>query len=211
MIFLVDYENVNQAGLAGYEFLRESDTLIIFMSDIACTIQEHIIKSIAESGCSLEVEILKKRGKDALDFYIATRVGELFGTGIKDEMAIVSKDSGYDAVKDYWSLHKRNVVRAGTIARAIRGSQNDDRKSRVASLCSIVNIKDWCDTNYEKIRIDTGLHRALSDIEYPTKISALKKLIISSKGDRIKLYQSILKEFGSKNGRDIYNRVKELV
>lgn len=211
MIFLVDYENVNQAGLAGYEFLRESDTLIIFMSDIACTIQEHIIKSIAESGCRLEVEILKKRGKDALDFYIATRIGELFGTGIKDEVAIVSKDSGYDAVKDYWSLHKRNVVRAGTIARAIKGSQNDDRKSRVSSLCFIVNIKDWCDTNYEKVRINAGLGRVLSGTEYSAKTSTLKKLIISCRGDRRELYQSILKEFGQKDGRDIYNRVKELV
>ena len=32
MYFLIDYENVNQAGLEGTEFLNKDDTVIVFFS-----------------------------------------------------------------------------------------------------------------------------------------------------------------------------------
>ena len=39
MIFLIDYENVNNAGMRGTQYLEPSDTLIIFFSKNAvCTV-----------------------------------------------------------------------------------------------------------------------------------------------------------------------------
>lgn len=84
--FLVDFEN----------------TVILFYSQVCEQIQQGLIRQIMDSACCLEICKLKKQGKNALDFYIATRVGAVFGTGYGGKLAIVSRDQGYAAVRDYW-------------------------------------------------------------------------------------------------------------
>ena len=45
-------------------------------------------------------------------FDIATRVGEFYGAGIKTtQVAIISKDQGYRAVRDYWNARVPSLKR----------------------------------------------------------------------------------------------------
>lgn len=61
-----------------------------------------ILTNVTASGCIFEIYKLNKAGKNALDFYIASRLGELIGEGYKKTVVIVSNDSEFRAVQDYW-------------------------------------------------------------------------------------------------------------
>ena len=92
MYFLVDFENVRSGGLRGVDYLEESDYLTIFFSNAAHSCENRYLEDIERSGCHFDTCKLKNTGKNGLDFYIASRVGEFYGTGHKERLAIISKD-----------------------------------------------------------------------------------------------------------------------
>lgn len=83
MYFLVDFENVRSGGLRGVDYLEESDYLTIFFSNAAHSCENRYLEEIEKSGCYFDTCKLKNPGKNGLDFYIATRVGEFYGTAIR--------------------------------------------------------------------------------------------------------------------------------
>ena len=54
-ISLIDYENVNYAGLEGTEFLEKGDTVSFFYSDKCDKIISYRMKDIEKSGCNFEI------------------------------------------------------------------------------------------------------------------------------------------------------------
>lgn len=60
MYFLIDYENVNYAGLEGTEFLEKGDTVSIFFSDVSDKIVAYRMRDIEMSGCNFEICKLQK-------------------------------------------------------------------------------------------------------------------------------------------------------
>ena len=122
MYFLIDYENVNYAGLEGTEFLEKGDTVSIFFSGVSDKIVAYRMKDIERSGCNLEICKLQNVRKNALDFYIASKVGEIFAVEKDAKIAIVSADRDYRSVLDYWTPRlsvPRQLVRCKTLAKAI--------------------------------------------------------------------------------------------
>ena len=71
MYFLIDYENVNYAGLKGTEFLEKGDTISFFFSEKCDKIVGYRMMDIANSCCVFEICKLKNVRKNALDFYMA--------------------------------------------------------------------------------------------------------------------------------------------
>lgn len=115
MYFLVDFENVLSDGLRGAQYLKADDTVIIFYSQVCEQVQQGVIRQIMDSACHLDICKLQKQGKNALDFYIATYLGAVFGSGYAGKAAIVSRDQGFTAVRDYWKGY------AGKTAEVILG------------------------------------------------------------------------------------------
>lgn len=79
MYFLIDYENLKNSGMRGSEHLLPTDHVILFYSAGTPTMEQRHLMNIRNSGCSFETYKLLSKGKNALDFYIATKLGELFG------------------------------------------------------------------------------------------------------------------------------------
>ena len=73
MYFLIDYENVNYAGLEGTEFLEKGDTVSFFYSDKCDKIISYRMKDIEKSECSFEICKLKSIRKNGLDFILHLR------------------------------------------------------------------------------------------------------------------------------------------
>lgn len=113
MLFLIDYENVGNAGMKGCHYLNASDHIIIFYSETRKNMERRFLEDIANSGCTFETCKLCKTGKNALDFYITSKLGEIFGGGFDETSVIVSRDAGFQAVRDYWdkrSIHRRSLL-----------------------------------------------------------------------------------------------------
>ncbi len=97
-IFLVDYENVNSAGLQGINMLSRNDKLVIFYSDKSNTISFKVVEQIMENNIKFTKIHLDEQGMNALDFQLTTYLGVIIERHKKSKnfkVIIVSKDNGY--------------------------------------------------------------------------------------------------------------------
>ena len=137
---LVDWENIvctnMNSALSGISYLDKDDELFIFYSETCPKLKAKFLNVIKKSGCSFKLCRLQNSGKNALDFYIVTEVGRLVEQGVK-EIAILSRDNGYRAVKDYLNCNLEisgvNLVLADTITNAFKGftSKRNQERSKL--------------------------------------------------------------------------------
>jgi len=88
--------------MQGTEYLLPSDYVILFYSDMVQHMEQCYLNDIQASGCGFEICKLLKQRKNGLDFYITTKLGELFGAGRTNRAVIISNDTGFQAVREYW-------------------------------------------------------------------------------------------------------------
>jgi hypothetical protein len=103
-IFLVDFENVHTGGLKDTKMLTEEDEIILFYSDS----DEDSISFIRELRDDIQYAKIVKNGQNALDFQLSSYLGSIVQKAVYDgvlsdtQFVIISKDSGYDCVADFW-------------------------------------------------------------------------------------------------------------
>ena len=115
-IYLIDYENTGVKGLAGIEKLNEEDQIILFYGPKTGSIpfDEHV--KISQTASHVEYIKTTKTAKNYLDFQLVTYLGYLIARSSIREYHIVSKDSGYDSVIDFWSKKGLVMKRQDAIA-----------------------------------------------------------------------------------------------
>lgn len=217
MYFLIDYENVKNAGMHGSEHLLQSDHVILFYSDSSHTMEMRHLENIQKNDCYFEVCKLVKVGKNALDFYIATKLGEIFGTGVKDNVIIVSRDTGFQAVKDYWakcSTPSRNITISESIERGIiSANESGERRILIQNLAKAVDISSFYAV-YERNRLlkSSKLRNTIKsefiDTEFLSKIDEMENIVNTCTSTK-ELYQKSLHHFGRKDGSAIYEKLKK--
>lgn len=214
---LVDYENVNGCdGLKGVDVLSQDDTLIIFYSAQCEKIRYEYIREIEDSGCEFNTVKLKKSGKNALDFYIAAECGAISERGER-QIAIISKDKGYQSVIDYLTAKCEDlkIVKAGSIevALTLLGDQADARRRAILhKRIQTVGLETECDRIKEKSRMHKELKQLLNEKGYASKIPGIIHLLESKKDEGKKaLYRESLHCFGRKDGREIYQLIKDFL
>lgn len=212
MLFLVDYENVGNMGMRGCHYLDESDYLIVFYSEAKKNMERRFLEAITNSGCVFEVCKLCKNGKNALDFYIASRLGELFGSSFEGTAAIISHDNGFQAVRDYWdkkAASRRRVLLSACIEDGIVSSnENSERVRELKRLRENLTIGGYFADHTEKQRVKAVIERVFDGTEYEGKTEEIQKLMVKKgKTPRI-IYLDCLHSFGRDGGLAIYNRMK---
>ncbi|MCI7351850.1 MAG: PIN domain-containing protein [Ruminococcus sp.] len=93
--FLVDYENVNSAGLVGINKIDKDDLVMIFYSDNANTVTFATMDLIRKSPADIRRYKLKQTSANAADFQICTYLGYLMGMSDATDIFIISRDKGY--------------------------------------------------------------------------------------------------------------------
>lgn len=213
MYFLIDYENVNNNGMQGCKYLLPEDTLEIFYSMTSTNISSRVFDTIAQSGCTLKICKLQNPRKNALDFYIASRLGELIGKGHQETMVIISHDKGYKAVMEYWRVCAevpRQIYLASTITEGIVSANENTPRTKLAH----EDKKQVpIETEFEKYE-KTAQNRKIienhfSNTVYDTFIDDISCLF-EHHADMRTLYLSCLKRFGRTDGGAIYNMIKKL-
>ncbi len=107
--FLVDYENVSGEKPINLIKKHTESTVIIFYSGTCKNISLTLFENNGVRGMNIESHSVKSGTKNALDFQLSTHLGYLIGKGTdkSSEYIIVSKDTGYDCICDYWK--KKNI------------------------------------------------------------------------------------------------------
>lgn len=212
MHFMIDYENVRESGLLGSEYLLPDDKVTLFYSDAANTVENGYMKSIFQSGCGIEICKLIKKGKNALDFYIASRIGEVFGEEYSGIIGIVSKDQGFRAIKDYWARRSASVhtiVIQPTIERCIiSANEANDRTESVRNKIKKVDITSAYAKYEEQKKLRNLLEQTMKDSELCCCVDEIQSIMEMGKNRKI-IYLDTLRKFGKKDGLEIYRKIRE--
>lgn len=211
MYFLIDYENVNYAGLEGTEFLEKGDTVSIFFSGGSDKIIAYRMKDIERSGCNFEICKLLNARKNALDFYIASKVGEIFAINKDAKVAIISMDKDYRSVLDYWSPRlsvQNQLVCCKTMAKAISQVNGEGvRKKLVNEKMKILDLQTEYGKYEELHKIVNSVRDMFAGTDYENLIQQIVDVVLLSDQPRV-LYLNSLKSFGRKAGTEVYRKIK---
>lgn len=213
MYFLIDYENVKEKGLAGVEYLEKEDYITFFYSKTCDKCQNRWLDTIASSGCKVDICKLVKTGKNGLDFYIASRIGQYFGAGNKGPVAIISQDKGYQAVRDYWNLtsgKNNKVFMAHTIGKAIlAGSAHPDKIEEIKHAEERTSFEVFQARYEERVRIQNILQDLFAGTDLEDQIGNIEDLLNDHKntGNKRDIYLDSLHRFGRNQGLTIYRKI----
>lgn len=219
MYFLIDLENVHNAGMRGVELLDQNDTVVLFFSGSCRMMESGVFEELVGSGCNIDLVELKQSGKNALDFYIATYVGEIFGKNDDIKLlSIVSNDKGYSAIRDFWSSRKSNprtvVVRGSLIQCISAAKENNYRTARATSDITMIDIaKAYSETYFgegrgvtkKRFNVFKNVIGGFVDADH------LKRLVqmVDDRVPRLDIYHYLVKSYGRDKGLKCYNLLKK--
>ena len=212
--FMIDFENTRSRGLQGAEYLQPDDSVTIFYSQVCMKIERKRFCQLKESGCSFYLCKLQRSGKNALDFYIASHIGKIYGQGYTGMTAIVSNDAGFRAIKEYWKSCaeiSRDIILRPDIEQCIFSSgENSFRQRQISLGKQEVHLEEEYKIYAEKQRIRKGLEDSFTNTDYEGLIEQIMEIIESPKPLKI-LYLDSVKQFGRRDGLNIYHKVKQII
>lgn len=216
---LIDYENVfTTDGLKGAEYLKETDTLIIFYSQCCEKIRAEYIEMIEKSRCEFKTYKLAKVGKNALDFYIATECGYLCANGEK-QICIVSRDKGFSAIVDFFRVKLEDeditIHVATNIEKALvtlNSSEDVVRRRLINEKSRALSIESEQARIKEHREFVNRIIKTFEGTEYENKTDNILNFMAKRDTNTPKLlYTGALHEFGREDGRAIYQKLKQVV
>lgn len=95
MYLFIDYENVHDVG---YDLFCKFTRVFFFVGAKQPKLPVEMVISIQPLGSKITWVKVPVTAPNALDFYIAARLGHLFYTGSKVPCLILSKDTGFDPI-----------------------------------------------------------------------------------------------------------------
>lgn len=211
MYFLIDYENVTGLGMRGTEYLLPEDHVIVFYSGSVPNMEVRHLQNIKDTGCGFTVYKLIKPHKNALDFYIATKLGEIFGSGYEGTIVIVSKDGGFHAVRDFWATHSkpsRRVVLGESIEKSILAAgEKNPRTEKLQRLLKNTDIGNFFSAYQETQKLKRALQDAFAGTEYLARTDEIEEILKQGSSPKV-VYLDTLRRFGRKDGLAVYKTLK---
>lgn len=211
MYFLIDYENVKNMGMRGSEYLLPSDHVIVFYSSGTPTMEMRHLTNVQNSGCGFETCDLLTKRKNGLDFYIATKVGELFGAERCKNAVLISNDTGFQAVRDFWqerSGTKHRVTLSECIEHGIIASgENSERSALIRANRKMMDIGQFYAAHLEKLKTQQMLRKLFEGTEYSDRLSEIQDVLNTGTSPKV-IYLDSLRRFGRKDGQEIYRKLK---
>lgn len=212
--FMIDFENTGNSGLQGAAYLNPEDSVTIFYSKARYRAESRKIQEIIKSACTFHICKLKKEGKNALDFYIASRIGELYGKGYDGSVIIISNDKGFEAVRDYWKNcaepPKSVIVRSNIEKGILASNENSVRLRTIKTYLESVNLEEEYLRYEERNRMKKALENYFCNTKYQDDIEKIQDILEEKQSKKI-VYLNALKNFGRKDGLMIYGKVKPLL
>lgn len=211
MYFLIDYENVKNMGMQGAEHLQPADHLVLFYSAAAPNMEERYLSAVKASGCEFCICKLVKIRKNALDFYIAARLGEIWGQGYRGNTVIVSKDDGFHSLIEYGNrciTPSRRVLVSPSIEHGIiSAGENNPRTARVRQQLKSIDIGNFYSAYEEGLRLRRMLEEAFAGTEFLARTQEIEEILKNGKTPKV-IYLDTLRRFGRKDGLAVYQKLK---
>jgi len=213
MIYLIDYENVHNDGMEGYEYLTEADSLYIFYSKAAPNIRKKIAAKIFDSSMEVHLYKLFEPRKNAIDYYIAAKTGQLVERFRPDRLAIVTKDQGFQSIADFWghaAEDKCKIILEKNIAECILKAKTRDGQFDTVQYDYMQVPLEMSFHEYEKKKELKGkVKEQLLGTEFENEEDKVIDLFSEAESRKV-LYLTTLKQFGRERGTRLYANIKDI-
>jgi hypothetical protein len=111
--YLIDSENVGSTWISLLN-RDEKFELFICVTENAKSLNFSLLKELIDEH-RYKINIIEcKPGKNSLDFYLSSYLGWLIGKNRHSSYIVVSQDTGYDSVIEYWNKEGYDVKRINT-------------------------------------------------------------------------------------------------
>jgi len=213
MIYLIDFENVHNDGMEGYEYLTEEDSIYIFYSKAAPNIRKKIAAKIFDSSMDVHLYKLFEPRKNAIDYYIAAKTGQIVEKFRPDRLAIVTKDQGFQSIADFWghaAEDKCKIILEKNIAECILKAKAKDEQFAAVQYDYMQVPLEMSYHEYEKKKELMGkVKEHLLGTEFENEENQVVDLFSEAESKKV-LYLSALKRFGRERGTKLYANIKDL-
>lgn len=228
--YLIDSENV---GSTWTSLLQGNDKfeLYICVTENAKSLNFSLLKELTEER-RYKINIIEcEPGKNSLDFYLSSYLGYLIGKGKHSSYTIVSQDTGYDHVIEYWKKEGYDVSRINTKPETKRRSTRRKTAEKKPAKTAAPNVNSETRIITKKQdspgRKNSGrqqntakkggarrelLNRLLKD--YPeNEIEGIRNLLdgieADKRDDKNYIYHELIRKYKKNKGLAIYNLLKK--
>lgn len=235
-IYLIDYENVNEQGLEGVKDLESGDIVNIFYSANIKSIPFERSLELAHSKATIDSYLIKKTGKNYLDFQLTTLLGYMICKYENKEFFIVSKDTGFDSTVDFWKERNVSISRVTSIAgqekEAVKAkktvskkatvekpekktkAEEPEKKTKTTRKTKTVKAEKSEEKSIPKPALPENYRKkvrtALVGEELaPNQYTGIYRAIVES-SDKVLLNNALVKQFDNTKGGVIYGKVKQI-
>lgn len=194
--YLIDFENVGEAGFNGIEKLQKEDTVIVFYSKNSC--KKISIDIFGKNVHHAEIRFIKAEvgTKNALDFQLVSYLGFLArdteddepfcfltkDTADKKHFCIISQDNGYSPLVTFWKQYDVSVKLAVDLAGNTVPVAEPKKKVKAEK---VKTEKKKNDSELQKENqmayIKNAVSKVLKKKEEKGKIAKVVEIVVSSK------------------------------
>ena len=230
--YLIDSENV---GSTWADLLKKEDKsdFYIFVTENAKSLNFSLLKDLTDNQRH-KINIIEcEPGRNSLDFYLSSYLGYLIGTGKHSSYTVVSQDTGFDHVIEYWKNTGLDVVRINTKpdkTKSDRSRKTQPVKKNENSETRIIvkkqpetpmNTESKTNRNKKKGNNASGnssndnrtLLRNLLKDRPENEVEELAKVLdavpADKRGDKSYIYRHLIRKFKSEKGLALYTLIKK--
>lgn len=199
--YFIDYENVHADGFTGVEKLGENDVICVMYTEQSKAFSLELVEKITRQRARLESYKAGTGAKNSLDFQLASYLGYVIAKneGADDSFYIVSRDTGFNHLVDFWAERNVKVRRIPNFACDEKDLEEPKPKARTKSKSKVADTDKA--TKEELLQY-------LTEEEYSDKILE----IFNSYKTRVAINNGLSKEFrDSQKSSAIYKKLKTLL
>lgn len=205
--YFIDYENVHADGLTGVEMIGENDIVCVMYTEQSKSFSLEFVEKIGKRKARLESYKAGTGSKNALDFQLSSYMGYIIAQNENDsvEFCIVSKDTGFDCLVEFWKERNITVKRITNLSgeeqepepaekKAKKTKSNnkskvsDDNKATKEELLEYLTEEEYSDRILEifnsyktKVAINNGLSKEFRDNQKSSAIYKKLKVLLKEK------------------------------
>ncbi len=222
-VFLIDFENVHEQGLAGIGQLTPEDAVHLFYTKNASKISLDILSEVRAKLAFHKVNV----GKQSLDMQLVSYLGYLIGTsGADPEYVIVSNDAGFANTLAFWGEKAKKISQSPYINYAPAPApapeeppaepETQNRPAAEAQSHPAPEAQNHPARGAtEKTQVNNRITVALRDRKVEAdkigKATATVMKLYGVRNFRQAAYREIIRQFGQKEGLEIYNIIKPII
>lgn len=204
-VYFVDMENVASNWGASLEQATKGDQFILFYTKSSPNISIGLMEKLVRKKVKLEC-ILCCKGSNALDFQLATELGYRIHRNHKAEYVIVSKDTGYNAVVDYWKKRGITIKRTSPLDNAAQVVPADTvpPAAQDAEAAKRQSVRNLYEAMLKTAVPDSAVRLRIANLLIPC-------MLLPEKQRRSAVYKQICAEFGQQQGVSLYQAIRDIV